>query len=77
MTERNTNAKATGTHAPSKNLITEAEKKRASMEPKKRTNPIASRTFLCQQITITSDIKQEVTSITETTAKPVAHSTLS
>jgi len=74
MKVRNTRANAIGTHAPCRNLIREAEKKRASMVPNMKTNPSARRTFWCQHSTITSDIKQVVTSITVITAKPVVQS---
>ena len=74
MQVRNTSANAIGTHAPCRNLIREAEKKRASMEPNMKTNPSARRTFWCQHSTITIDIKQVVTSITVITAKPVVKS---
>ena len=67
-----TKERAIGTHAPSRNLIREAEKKSTSMVPKNTTKHIARKMFLCQQRTITRDIKQVVTSITIITAKPVA-----
>ena len=39
--------------------------------PKKRTKAIAKKMFLCQQSTITSDIRHVVTSITVITARPI------
>lgn len=41
------------------------------MEPKKNIKQMARMTLLCQQRTITRDIRQVVTSITVITAKPV------
>ena len=58
-----------GTHAPSKNLIREAEKYKASIVPKNITKQSARRTLLRQHKTITNDIKQVVTSMTVMTAK--------
>lgn len=72
ITIMKTKEMATGTHAPSKNLIKEAEKYKASIVPKKITKQTARRTFWCQHKTITNDIKQVVTSITVITAKPDA-----
>lgn len=66
----NTKESALGTQAPSKNLIRVAEKKSASMEPKKTTKHTARIMLLFQQRTITRDIKQVVTSITVMTANP-------
>ena len=44
--------------------------------PKKNTKQIAKKTLWCQHKTITRDIKQVVTSITEITAKPVPYKTI-
>ena len=44
--------------------------------PKKNTKQIAKKTLRCQHRTITRDIKQVVTSITEITAKPVPQETI-
>lgn len=66
----NMNERTTGTHAPSRNLIREAEKYKASIAPKNKTKQIARRTLRCQHRTITRDIKQVVTSITVITARP-------
>ncbi|MCD9642603.1 hypothetical protein HAX54_029486, partial [Datura stramonium] len=61
---------AIGTHAPSNNLIKEAEKYKASIDPKKIGKQIARKTLWCQHKTITNDIKQVVTSMTVMIAKP-------
>jgi len=60
----------TGTQAPSRNFITEAEKYSASMDPKKNMKATARKTLLPQQSMMTRDIRQVVTSITVITAKP-------
>lgn len=65
------NERAIGTHAPSRNLIREAEKYRASMEPKKKMKQMARKIFLCQHKIMTRDIRQVVTSMTVITARPV------
>lgn len=70
MIIKNMNERATGTQAPSRNLIKEAEKYRASIAPKKTTKQIAQKTLRFQHKTITRDIKQVVTSMTVITAKP-------
>lgn len=60
-----------GTHAPSRNLMRDAEKYSASMEPKTNIKQMARTILLCQHKTITRDIKQVVTSMTVMTANPV------
>ena len=77
MTTKNMKERATGTQAPSRNLMREAEKYRASKAPKNTTNPIAKKTLRFQHKTITRDIKQVVTSITVITAKPVPYNRMS
>jgi len=71
MIIRNMRERAMGTQAPSRNLIRDAEKYSASMDPKKNMKQMARKILLCQHNTITRDIRQVVTSITVMTAKPV------
>ncbi|MFS8032094.1 hypothetical protein Hanom_Chr17g01553571 [Helianthus anomalus] len=71
MMTRKMHESTTGTHAPSRNLIKDAEKYIISIEPKKNINPRAKKTLFRQHRTITSDIRQVVTNITVITAKPV------
>lgn len=71
MTIMRKRASRIGSQAPSRNLISAAEKYRLSMEPKKRRNARANNGDLCQQRIITRDVRQVVTSITVMTASPV------
>ena len=65
----NMRTRSIGTQAPSRNLMREAEKLRASMDPKKSRKNIASIILLCQHIMITNDVKQVVTSKTVMTTE--------
>ena len=58
-----------GTQVPSKNLMREDEKLRASKDPKKSRKNIASIILLCQHIMITNDVRHVVTKKTVMTAK--------
>jgi len=71
MTIRNMSERAMGTQAPSRNLIRDAEKYSASMDPKKNMKQMARKILLRQHTTITRDIRQVVTSMTVITAKPI------
>ena len=65
------NARRMGNQAPSRNLMSDAEKYSNSIDPKKSRKQRATNGRLFQQRIITKKVRQVVTSITVITANPV------
>jgi hypothetical protein len=70
MTVMRNRARRMGSQAPSRNLVSEAEKYSNSIEPKKSRKQRARIGGLCQQRMITKEVRHVVTSITVITANP-------
>lgn len=70
MTVTRKSERRIGSHAPSRNLMRDAEKYSNSMDPKKTRKERATNGGFLQQSMMTKDVRQVVTNITAITANP-------